>query len=155
MKKRYCYFIIVFVFNNLVLSQSTIDGSISDESGNPLAGANITVEGTSYGTASGADGSYAISIPSGAVEGTTVMVTASYIGYKSSSASVDVPVGGSVAHNFSLAVDAIGMKAVSVTALGFTANRDELGSSSVSVSAEDMTRSGAVSYTHLTLPTKP
>ena len=142
MKKRYCYFIIVFVFNNFVLSQSTIDGSISDESGNPLAGANITVEGTSYGTASGADGSYAISIPSGAVEGTTVMVTASYIGYKSSSASVDVPVGGSVAHNFSLAVDAIGMKAVSVTALGFTANRDELGSSSVSVSAEDMTRSG-------------
>ena len=142
MKKRYCYFIIVFVFNNFVLSQSTIDGSISDESGNPLAGANITVEGTSYGTASGADGSYAISIPSGAVEGTTVMVTASYIGYKSSSASVDVPVGGSVTHNFSLAVDAIGMNAVSVTALGFTANRDELGSSSVSVSAEDMTRSG-------------
>jgi len=142
MKKRYCYFIIVFVFNNFILSQSTIDGTVSDESGNPLAGANITVEGTSYGSASGGDGSYSISIPSGAVEGTAAVVTASYIGYKSSSASVDVPVGGSVTHNFSLAVDAIGMKSVSVTALGFTANRDELGSSSVSVSAEDMTRSG-------------
>ena len=142
MKKRYCYFIIVFVFNNFILSQSTIDGTVSDESGNSLAGANITVEGTSYGTASGGDGSYTISIPSGEVEGTAAMVTASYIGYKSSSASVDVPVGGSVTHNFSLAVDAIGMKSVSVTALGFTANRDELGSSSVSVSAKDMTRSG-------------
>jgi len=142
MKKRYCYFIIVFVFNNFILSQSTIDGTVSDESGNSLAGANITVEGTSYGSASGGDGSYSISIPSGAVEGTAAVVTASYIGYKSSSASVDVPVGGSVTHNFSLAVDAIGMKSVSVTALGFTANRDELGSSSVSVSAEDMTRSG-------------
>ena len=49
MKKRYCYFIIVFVFNNFILSQSTIDGTVSDESGNPLAGANITVDGTSYG----------------------------------------------------------------------------------------------------------
>ncbi|SVA66280.1 uncharacterized protein METZ01_LOCUS119134, partial [marine metagenome] len=33
MKKRYCYFIIVFVFNNFILSQSTIDGTVSDESG--------------------------------------------------------------------------------------------------------------------------
>jgi len=142
MKIRYCYFIIVFVFTNFIFSQSTIDGTVSDESGNPLSGANITVDGTSYGSASGEDGSYAINVPSGTVEGTTVVLTASYIGHKSSSASVYVPVGGSVNQNFSLAVDAIGMKSVSVTALGFTANRDELGSSSVSVSAEDMTRSG-------------
>ena len=142
MKIRYYYFIIVFVFTNFIFSQSTIDGTISDESGNPLSGANITVDGTSYGSASGVDGAYVINVPSGTIEGTTVVVTTSYIGYKNSSASVDVPVGGSVNQNFSLAVDAIGMKAVSVTALGFTANRDEQGSSSVSVSAVDMTRSG-------------
>ena len=142
MKIRYYYFIIVFVFTNFIFSQSTIDGTISDESGNPLSGANITVDGTSYGSASGVDGAYVINVPSGTIEGTTVVVTTSYIGYKNSSASVDVPVGGSVNQNFSLAVDAIGMKAVSVTALGFTANRDEQGSSSVAVSAVDMTRSG-------------
>jgi TonB-linked SusC/RagA family outer membrane protein len=142
MKIRYYYFILVFVFTNFIFSQSTIDGTISDESGNPLSGANITVDGTSYGSASGVDGAYVINVPSGTIEGTTVVVTTSYIGYKNSSASVDVPVGGSVNQNFSLAVDAIGMKAVSVTALGFTANRDEQGSSSVAVSAVDMTRSG-------------
>ena len=142
MKIRYYYFIMVFVFTNFIFSQSTIDGTISDESGNPLSGANITVDGTSYGSASGVDGAYVINVPSGTIEGTTVVVTTSYIGYKNSSASVDVPVGGSVNQNFSLAVDAIGMKAVSVTALGFTANRDEQGSSSVAVSAVDMTRSG-------------
>ena len=64
MKKRYCYFIIVFVFNSFILSQSTINGTVSDESGNPLAGANVTVDGTSHGSASGEDGSYEISIPS-------------------------------------------------------------------------------------------
>ena len=76
------------------------------------------------------------------MEGNTVTVTAAFIGYQSVSLSVEIPVGGSVNQNFSLAVDAIGMKTISVTALGFTANRDEQGSSSVSVSAADMTRSG-------------
>ena len=53
-----------------------------------------------------------------------------------------MPLTGSVTQNFSLAIDAIGLKAVSVTALGFEANRDKQGSTSVSVVAADMTRSG-------------
>ncbi len=142
MKMRYYYFITVFVFASFVFAQSTIEGTVSDESGNPLSGANVTIDGTSHGGASGVDGDYVLNVPSGTVEGNTVTVTASYIGYESVSASVDVPVGGSVNQNFSLGVDAIGMKAVSVTALGFTANRDEQGSSSVSVAGVDMTRSG-------------
>ena len=142
MKMRYYYFITVFVFAGFVFAQSTIEGTVSDESGNPLDGANVTIDGTSHGGASGVSGDYVINVPSGTVDGNTVTVTASYIGYESASASVDVPVGGSVNQNFSLGVDAIGMKAVSVTALGFTANRDEQGSSSVSVAGADMTRSG-------------
>ena len=142
MKMRYYYFITVFVFAGFVFAQSTIEGTVSDESGNPLSGAIVTIDGTSHGGASGVDGDYVINVPSGTVGGNTVTVTASYIGYESVSASVDVPVGGSVNQNFSLGVDAIGMKAVSVTALGFTANRDEQGSSSVSVAGADMTRSG-------------
>ena len=142
MKVRYYYFIAVFVFVSFVFSQSTIEGTVSDESGNPLGGANVTIDGTSHGGASGADGNYVVNVPSGTVEGKTVVVTVSFIGYESASASVDVPVGGSVNQNFSLAVSAIDMRAVSVTALGFMANRDEQGSSSVSVAAADMTRSG-------------
>jgi len=142
MKMRNCFFITAFVFTSFVFAQSTIQGTVSDESGNPLVGANVTVEGTAHGGASGANGDYVINIPAGTVDGKTVVVMASYIGFKSNSVSVDVPVGRSVNQSFSLAVDAIGMKAISVTALGFTANRDEQGSSSVSVAAADMTRSG-------------
>ena len=142
MKNRNCFFITALVFTSFIFAQSTIEGTVSDDSGNPLAGANVTVDGTSYGAATGTDGAYSINIPSGTVDGSTVVVNASYIGYKSATASVDVPVGGSVNLVFSLAVDAIGLKAVTVTALGFTGNRDEQGSSSVSVTAEDMTRSG-------------
>ena len=142
MKMRNCFFITALVFTSFVFAQSTIEGTVSDDSGNPLVGANVTVDGTSFGAATGVDGDYTINIPSGTVDGNTVVVSATYIGYKSATASVDVPVGGSVNLVFSLAVDAIGLKAVLVTALGFTGNRDEQGSSSVSVAAADMTRSG-------------
>jgi len=142
MKMRNCFFITAFVFTSFVFAQSTIEGSVSDESGNPLVGANVIVEGTSLGAATGVDGDYTINVSAGTVDGNTVVIMASYIGYKSTSISVEVPVGGSVNQNFSLAIDPIGLKGVSVTALGFTANRDEQGSSSVSVAAADMTRSG-------------
>jgi len=142
MKMRNCFFITALVFTSFMFAQSTIEGTVSDESGNPLVGANVIVEGTSLGAATGVDGDYMINVPAGTVDGNTVVLTASYIGYKSTSASVEVPADGSVNQNFSLAIDPIGLKGVSVTALGFTANRDEQGSSSVSVAAADMTRSG-------------
>ena len=142
MKMRNSFFISAFVFTSFVFAQSTIEGTVSDESGNPLVGANVIVEGTSLGAATGVDGDYTINVSAGTVDGNTVVIMASYIGYKSTSVSVEVPVDGSVNQNFSLAIDPIGLKGVSVTALGFTANRDEQGSSSVSVAAADMNRSG-------------
>ena len=123
-------------------AQSSIQGSVTDTNGDPLAGANVVVAGTSVGAATGADGTYQIDIPSGTVEGQSVMLEVSYIGYRSQSANVDVPLTGSVTQNFSLEVDAIGLQAISVTALGFEANRDKQGSTSSSINAGDMTRSG-------------
>ncbi|SVD68266.1 uncharacterized protein METZ01_LOCUS421120, partial [marine metagenome] len=114
MKMRNCFFITAFVFTSFVFAQSTIEGTVSDGSGNPLVGANVIVEGTSFGAATDANGVYTINVPEGNFR---VVVMASYIGYKSSSASVDVPVSGSVNLSFSLAIDPIGLKGVSVTAL--------------------------------------
>ena len=142
MKMRNCFLITVLIFTSFVFAQSTIEGTVSDGSGNPLVGANVIVEGTSLGAATGVNGDYTINVSAGTVDGNTVVIMASYIGYKSTSTSVEVPVDGSVNQNFSLTIDPIGLKGVSVTALGFTANRDEQGSSSVSVAAADMNRSG-------------
>ena len=102
-------------------AQTSVQGTVSDQNGDPLAGANVVVSGTSVGAASDAEGSYQINIPSGTVEGQTVTLEVSYIGYKSQSANVDIPQSGSVTQNFSLEVDAIGLQAISVTALGFEA----------------------------------
>ena len=55
-----------------------------DESGNPLAGANITVEGTDFGSATDEDGSFSIEeVDLGSI------VVASSIGYESLELSAD------------------------------------------------------------------
>ena len=123
-------------------AQSSIEGTVTDINGNALVGANVLIDGTSVGSAADTDGTYQIDVSSGTMGGNTVTLTASYIGHTSQSVSVDVPTSGSVTQNFSLAVDAIGLKTVSVTALGFETNRDKQGSTSVSVTPSDMTRSG-------------
>ena len=134
-------FMLLFLIG-ITNAQSSIQGSVTDTNGDPLAGANVVVAGTSVGAATDADGTYQIDIPSGTVEGQSVTLEVSYIGYKSQSANVDVPQTGSATQNFSLEVDAIGLQAISVTALGFEANRDKQGSTSSSINAGDMTRSG-------------
>ena len=130
------------IIMGIASAQSSIEGTVTDNNGNALAGANLLIDGTAVGSAADTDGTYRIDISSGTMGGNTVTLTASYIGHTSQSASVDVPTSGSVTQNFSLAVDAIGLKGISVTALGFETNRDKQGSTSVSVTPSDMTRSG-------------
>ena len=120
-------FTLLFSSIGLLVAQSTIEGTVTDTEGNPLAGANVIVDGTSVCAASDSDGAYQIDVPAGTVGGQNVTLTASYIGYSNLSINVDVPSAGSVTQNFSLSVDAIGLKAISVTALGFEANRDKQG----------------------------
>ena len=140
---RYIKISLLFsVIMGVASAQSSIQGTVTDINGNALVGANVLIDGTSVGSAADTDGTYRIDVSSGTIGGNTVTLTASYIGHTSQSASVDVPTSGSVTQNFSLAVDAIGLKGISVTALGFETNRDKQGSTSVSVTPSDMTRSG-------------
>jgi len=142
MNRYFKFSISLLTLLGLVYAQSSVQGTVKDGSGNPLSGANVVVDGTTVGAAAAADGSYRIDIGPGTIGGQTVALTASYIGHSSQTVNVDVPLTGSVTQNFALAIDAIGLKAVSVTALGFESNRDKQGSTSVSVVAADMTRSG-------------
>jgi len=107
MKKSFWIFLILNL--SFAIGQS-ISGTVTDENGNGLAGANVTVEGTNMGAAANSSGSY--SIP-GVAPG-TYTVSASFIGYNSSSKSVNVGDGGATA-NFSLASSALAGAGVLVT----------------------------------------
>ena len=121
MRKLYNMIALV-LFSSLMFAvdgHHSVSGTVTDADGNALFGANVTVEGTSSGAATGADGSYSVD---GVTSG-TYTVTASYIGYES--ASVSVSVDGAATANFSLASSAVAGNAVSVLGSRFARNVDE------------------------------
>lgn len=82
MKKEFLLlsFFLLFILSELILSQSSgkLTGKIMDAStGEPVAFANVVLEGTNFGAASDMDGDYLIvNVPSG-----TYNIIVSYIGY--------------------------------------------------------------------------
>ena len=72
MKKSFWIFLILNL--SFAIGQ-TISGTVTDENGNGLAGANVSVEGTNMGAAANSSGSYTIS---GVAPG-TYTVSASFI----------------------------------------------------------------------------
>ena len=70
----------VFVFG--LSAQKTISGTITDESGEPLIGANVIVEGTANGTITDIDGTYQLD-----VESDDVTLVVSFTGFASKTAS--------------------------------------------------------------------
>ena len=87
----------------------SVSGTVTSESGEPLVGANVVVNGTDLGAAVDADGIYTIKIGPG-----SYTVTASSIGYTSATKSIDV--SGDVTLNFGLLVTVVEMSALEVLA---------------------------------------
>ena len=101
-----------FLLPFALYAQGSVSGTVTDAStGNALAGANVILDGTSLGAAADANGAYSIeNVPAG-----TYTVTASVIGYESSSQSVSVSDDGATA-NFSLDASVIQLSALEVLA---------------------------------------
>lgn len=87
----------------------TVTGKVTDENGGTLPGVTVILKGTTRGTASDANGNYALAVPGG--EGTLVF---SFIGYKAQ----EVQVGNRSTINVSLAPDAEALEEVVVVGYG-------------------------------------
>jgi len=106
----------------------TVSGTVSDDSGMPVAGVNIIVQGTSTGTQSDFDGNFSIMVDEGAT------LTFSYVGYTTESRTV----GSSNTINVTLGEDVAQLEEVVVTAQGITRERKALGYAVSEVSGEEM-----------------
>ncbi len=112
-----------------VAPQSTITGTVTDDTGAPLPGANVLVKGTTNGTQTDFDGNYTIT-----ADGDATLVF-SYIGFSSQ----EIAVGGQSTINVSLAEDASQLEEVVV--LGYsTQTRGELTGSVASVDVAEATK---------------
>ena len=105
--------IIFILTTQSLMAAGTVKGKVFDkESNDALPGANVLVQGTSIGAAADLKGDYFIpNIPPGRY---TIVV--SYIGYKSMSTEVSVPLSGTVQQDFALDPVVIQGKEVVVTA---------------------------------------
>ena len=100
----------IIMISGALFGQGTISGSVTDADGNTLPGANVVVEGTTLGAAATLSGGYTINVPDG-----NYTVTASVVGYKSSSASVRVS-GSNASANFTLESASVALGGVEVLA---------------------------------------
>ena len=117
--KKIIFMLTLGMFSGL-MAQGSIYGTVTDQDGNSLPGANVAVEGTSLGAATDGNGAYSISgVPAG-----SYTVTASYIGYESSSQSVSVG-AGAVQADLSLTMSALAGRAVSVIGSRFAHSAED------------------------------
>lgn len=80
---KHILLIMLTLFNIALSSAQTITGTITDDSGSPLIGVNVSEKGTTKGVVSDFDGKYAISVSSNAI------LVFSYVGYNSQEIEVN------------------------------------------------------------------
>ena len=114
---------------SLTWAQTTIKGIVTDETGEPLIGAGVMVEGTTIGTITGIDGDYILSVPEDAVN-----LVFSFIGL----ADQVVPIAGQTEINVVLKADQTFLDEVVVVGYATVKRRDLLGSVS-SVGSDKLT----------------
>ncbi|MEL7121550.1 MAG: SusC/RagA family TonB-linked outer membrane protein [Bacteroidota bacterium] len=121
--------------SNLVLK-----GTITDELGEPLIGANVVVKGTLEGTITDLDGTYNLPFRAGT---TVVEVVFSYTGYESQIQTIDFSSGGSeITLDVSLGVDVAQLDEIVVTGVSAATSRKQLGNAISTVKADDIQNTG-------------
>ena len=118
----------ILLFTVLLFGQqeAVISGRVTNSStGEPLPGANVMVELTSYGSATDINGDYVITVPASSVQGQDARVTARFIGFRDMFATVTLS-PGSQSQDFSLIEDVLEMDAVIVTGVADETPRTKL-----------------------------
>jgi len=115
---------------NVQASKKKITGIIIDEFGDPLAGATVTVRGTTDGTITDIDGKFEINVPNGS----TLVV--SFMGYNSE----NIVVSGQNHYDIKLTPVSRELDAVVVTALGIKRSQKALSYNAQEVGNDDITR---------------
>lgn len=135
MKKILMMFVLVLVTTAVMLGQAVqIRGTVTgSDDGLGIPGASVTVQGTTIGVLTDADGKYTITVPANA----TVLVF-SYIGMKKQ----DVEIAGKTVIDVVLQPDVVGLNEVVVTALGISKEKKALGYAVQDVKSEEIVRTG-------------
>jgi TonB-linked SusC/RagA family outer membrane protein len=116
--------------------QFTVTGTISDDSGEKLAGVTVAVKGTNTGVVSDTEGKYAITVPN-----SSAVIIFSYVGYEQQ----EITVGTKTVLDVQLK-SSTELEEVVVTALGITKEAKALGYAVSTISAKELTKVGSPNF---------
>jgi TonB-linked SusC/RagA family outer membrane protein len=125
----------LLLYGQLLAQTKTITGRVTDESGNPIPNASITIKGTSLGTTSKDDGTYSITIPANAK-----VLTISAIGL----AEQEIPIGEKRSIMVTLTHKLNTLQEVVVTSLGIARDKRSLGYATQNLKADQFNDRGQV-----------
>nr|WP_319400875.1 TonB-dependent receptor [uncultured Carboxylicivirga sp.] len=148
--KVFCLFLFVIGLSTqqMMAQQTTlsVSGTINDETGLPLPGASVIVEGTTNGTITGADGTFQLQVP----DQSTIII--SFISYKTQSIllnqSTILPL------TIQMVPDVVSLNEAVVVAVGYgTMRKSDLTGAISSVASDDL-RQGVIASTEQVLQGK-
>jgi TonB-linked SusC/RagA family outer membrane protein len=129
MNKKLIFSMLVFVFSSaFIYAQKTVTGTVSDNSGMPLAGASVVVKGTSIGASTDFDGNFSITL-----QPNNNVLLVSYVGYK----NTEITVGSQMTIKVTLVEDSESLDEVVISVLGFKEKRDAVASTYSVIGAKD------------------
>lgn len=120
---------LLFMTSSLFAQQISVKGQVTDESGEAIPGATISIQGTTTGTISDMDGNFTIN----AKKGSTLV--ASFVGYQTATQKVS-----DTFMKLILKENAVQVDEVVVTALGIKKEKKALAYSVTEVKGDDMNR---------------
>lgn len=125
----------LLLYGQLLAQSKTITGRVTDESGNPIPNASVTIKGTSLGTTSKDDGSYSLTVPAN-----SKALTFSAIGM----AEQEIPIGDKNSILVKLAHQLNTLQEVVVTSLGIARDKRSLGYATQNLKADQFNDRGQV-----------
>lgn len=128
MRRQLVFMTIFFVMSYTLFAQKRITGKVTDEQGVPIANASVRIKNSNGGTATNAEGAYAITLPASAKA-----VIFSSIGHETK----EVAIGTASVYNISLATASSEIDEVIVVAYGTVKKTDFVGSAAT-ITAKDI-----------------
>lgn len=134
-RKLLSTFLFMFLFVPLVWAQTgSIEGTVTDNNGESIPGANVLLVEASKGAATDADGNYSIT----GIEPGTYTLRVTFVGYQTKNQQVSITAGETLQQDISLSAGSLNLDEVVVIGFGTQSRRNIVGSVS-SVKSKSLT----------------
>ena len=131
-------FLLLTMFAFITQAQVKISGKVTDEKGNGIAGASVSVKNENTGTPTNADGSYMLQSNLKAGKRTIIF---SGVGYRTVEQTITIAASGDYTANAQMFADPLGLDEVVVTGTAAGTTKRQLGSYISTIKGDQLTKS--------------